>query len=164
MINVLFVCTGNICRSPTAHGIFDQMVKNKELQGAIGVDSAGIIAYHSGEAPDERAVQTALKNGVDIRGLRARKVNESDFEKFDLIIAMTQDHLESLSVLQERCVDSKAKIRLMMDFAPSYHTQDVPDPYYGSGDGFQRVFDMVYTACVGLMNYVEKDMLNASCQ
>lgn len=162
MFKVLFVCTGNICRSPTAHGIFDQMVKNKGLDDVVGVDSAAIISYHQGQAPDDRAIRTALKNGVDIRSLRARKVNESDFSNFDLIVAMAEDHYEALSVMQERFTHKKAVLCKMMDFAPQYHTNDVPDPYYGSGDGFQTVFDMVYTACEGLLNHIEKDILNAS--
>ncbi|MCQ2965950.1 MAG: low molecular weight phosphotyrosine protein phosphatase [Alphaproteobacteria bacterium] len=161
MFNVLFVCTGNICRSPTAHGIFAQMVKNKGLDQIIGVDSAGIISYHQGQAPDDRATRTALKNGVDIRSLRARMVEKRDFSNFDLIVAMAEDHYEALSVLQERFANTKAKLCKMMDFAPQYQINSVPDPYYGSGDGFQTVFDMVHTACEGLLNHIERDILNA---
>ncbi|HBO59974.1 MAG TPA: protein-tyrosine-phosphatase [Alphaproteobacteria bacterium] len=157
MYKVLFVCTGNICRSPTAEGVFRQMVENAGLQRAVTVDSAGISSWHAGQSPDSRAVETALKNGVDISSLRARKVVRDDFQNFDLIIALDASHLQVLEKLRRESAQSKAELKLLMkDYAPETGFTDVPDPYYGGYDGFQSVFDLIRAACTNVLASVRE--------
>lgn len=155
MYKVLFVCTGNICRSPTAHGVFEHLVKEEGLSSKIYVDSAGTGSWHEGALPDPRAMETALKNGIDISSQRARQVRESDMTDFDLIIALDRSHYQALKPF---CKDLK-KLRLMMEFAPEYKTEDVPDPYYGGKEGFQNVFDMVHSSCRGLLSHIKQEAL-----
>jgi protein-tyrosine phosphatase len=155
--NVLFVCTGNICRSPTAEGVFLHLVRSRNLEGRIGTDSAGTGAWHVGEAPDPRSQETALARGIDISGQRARKVRTEDFRDFELILAMDSSHLHSLCAA---CPAAHAdRLRLFMEFAPETGISDVPDPYYGTGDGFTRVFDMIEAASEGLMRHIEANQL-----
>ncbi len=160
MYKVLFVCTGNICRSPTAEGVFRQIVGHAGLGDVISVDSAGIGSWHVGDPPDARAVETALNNGVDIRSLRARKVVRDDFKDFDLIIALDSTHLRALEEMRPGFSPDhdRAVLELMMRFAPQYGTDDVPDPYYGGQKGFQNVFDMIKSACEGLLNHIRERM------
>ena len=158
MYKVLFVCTGNICRSPTAEGVFRQIVGHAGLGDVISVDSAGISGWHAGEPPDARAADTALKNGVDIGSLRARKVVRDDFKDFDLIIALDSTHFRALEEMRPGFSPEhdRAVLDLMMRFAPQYGTEDVPDPYYGGKEGFQNVFNMIESACEGLLNYIRE--------
>lgn len=156
-INVLFVCTGNICRSPTAEGVFLHLVRSRNLADRIGVDSAGTGAWHVGQAPDPRSQETALARGIDISGQRARKVRREDFRDFDLILAMDSSHLLSL---RAGCPAAHAdRLRLFMEYAPETGITDVPDPYYGAGDGFTRVFEMIEAAAEGLMRNIEANYL-----
>jgi len=146
---VLFVCMGNICRSPTAEGVFRHIVAQSDLVGVIDTDSAGTHAYHIGEPPDRRAQATAESRGIDISDLRARRVSQSDFVEFDYIIAMDNDNL---SGLLELCPEQhKEKVRLFLSFAQHLNESEVPDPYYGGKRGFERVFDMVEAAAKGLL-------------
>ena len=139
MINVLFVCMGNICRSPTADGVFTDLVKKAKLSDKIRIDSAGTHAYHIGESPDSRAQAAALKRGIDLSGLRARKVTQADFSKFDYVLAMDRNNYE---ILQSLCPPEHAnKLHLFLSFAPEIKQQDVPDPYYGGTHGFEHVLD-----------------------
>lgn len=148
-MKVLFVCMGNICRSPTAHGVFRSLVQREGLLERIEIDSAGTHAYHVGSEPDERAQETALKRGIDLSDLRARKVSEADMEHYDYVIAMDQENYVSLS---QQCPDHLLnKIYMLMDFAPEMRTREVPDPYYGGQKGFDRVFDLVEAASAGLL-------------
>lgn len=157
MIKVLFVCTGNICRSPTAEGVFRALVAAEGLEGRIQTDSAGTHGYHVGEPPDRRSAAVALRRGVDLSDLRARKVHPADFSEFDLVLAMDRGHAD---ILRRQCPPEQAsRVRLFLDFAPELGIQDVPDPYYGEGDGFERVLDMVEAGARGLLEHIRRTML-----
>lgn len=149
---VLFVCMGNICRSPTAHGVFEQLVDSRGLSQQIFTDSAGTHAYHIGESPDPRSQATALQQGVDISTQRAQKVKLEDFETFDYIIAMDSSNYHDLKQLAPS--DLQHKVYRFMEFAPDWDNNDVPDPYYGGGDGFATVFNMVKAASDGLLAHI----------
>ena len=152
-IKVLFVCMGNICRSPTAHGVFEHLVKNEHLSHKIEIDSAGTHAYHVGESPDRRARETAQTRGIDLNYIKARKVNESDFEYYDYILAMDSDNF---AVLDNQCPEEyKQKLSLFLDFAPEHPLDEVPDPYYGGIKGFENVFNMVDAASRGLLKNIK---------
>lgn len=150
MKSVLFVCTGNICRSPTADGIFRQMVAAAGLDGRVRVDSAGTHGYHIGDPPDPRTVQAARVRGYDLAALRARKLVAGDFQDFDLILAMDRGHLEIMQRLAP--TGSPAQLSLFTRFAPAPYTdRDVPDPYYGGAKGFVDVLDMVEAGARALL-------------
>lgn len=154
MVKVLFVCMGNICRSPTAHGIFDALIKKEGLDDLIEVDSAGTHAYHVGELPDRRSQQTALRHGMDLDYQHARKVLLKDMEIFDYILAMDESNLQELMRI---CPDEhQQKLSLLMSYAPHFGQQEVPDPYYGGDQGFEHVFDMVEEAAKGLLDDLRK--------
>ena len=157
MFRVLFVCTGNICRSPTAEGVFRVLVDARGLAGRIETDSAGTGAWHTGAPPDERSQETALRRGVDIGGQRARSIQPGDFGHFDLILAMDRGHYRSLAAASP--ADRMDRVRLFMDYAAEYGTDDVPDPYFGEGDGFDRVFDMIESGAMGLLEDIEANHL-----
>ena len=148
MRGVLFVCTGNICRSPTADGVMRRLVREAGLADEIRVDSAGTHEYHVGEPPDERAQEHARRRGYDLSGLRARQVAADDFESFELILAMDRGHLEILRRVAP--LQHRHKLRLLMEFAGG-KSEEVPDPYYGGPGGFERVLDMVEAAARGLL-------------
>jgi len=145
-VKVLFVCTGNICRSPTAAGVFADLVRRIGLQERIQVESAGTHDYHVGEPPDARAQAHALRRGYDLSALRARQVRKKDFAEFDFIVAMDRGHLQ---LLERDCPqEHRAKLRLLLP------GRDVPDPYYGGPDGFDRVLDLVEAGCLALLQEV----------
>jgi low molecular weight protein-tyrosine phosphatase len=153
MIQVLFVCMGNICRSPTAEGVFRGLLTDENLRDGIRVDSAGTLDYHTGEAPDPRAQATALKNGVDISGIRARQVKPADFRQFHYILAMDRENMANL----QRLTDTKGeeKLHLFCDFAQHHNTREVPDPYYGGPGGFDDVFRLIQDASAGLLTHIK---------
>ncbi len=154
-ISVVFVCMGNICRSPTAEGVFRHVVKERNLQNVIKIDSAGTHAYHIGESPDSRSQATAKSRGVDLSAQRARKVEAIDFERFDYVIAMDRSNYENLKVLAT--AEQQEKLHLFMSFTTVWDNAEVPDPYYGEGDGFTTVFDMVQSASEGLLETIVKN-------
>ncbi len=159
-MKLLFVCMGNICRSPTAHGIFRQLVLSEGLAQQIEIDSAGTHAYHIGEQPDPRSIQTALSRGIDVSDLRARQVTEKDFAHYDLILAMDRDNLFNLLAL---CPDEHAdRVKLLLSFAADAGLDEVPDPYYGGSHGFEHVFDLVDTAARGLLDAIRDDVVKAN--
>jgi len=151
---VLFVCMGNICRSPSAEGVFRKLVESQCLTAKIDIDSAGTISYHVGEAPDTRAQAAAKQRDIDLSGLRARQFTSDDFYQFDYIIAMDQDNLRNTQALDPG--DGKAEVALMLDFAENFSQREVPDPYYGGKNGFQRVLDMIEDASLGLLDHVRQ--------
>jgi protein-tyrosine phosphatase len=140
---------GNICRSPTAHGVFEHLVKTRNLQDRIDVDSAGTHAYHVGEQPDARSQKTARSRGLDLSYQRARKVRPEDFEQFDYVLAMDCSNYADLEAIAT--AEQLAKLHLFMSFADGWKEMEVPDPYYGGNQGFERVFDMVEAAAEGLL-------------
>ncbi len=156
-VTVLFICMGNICRSPTAHGVFRNLVQSEGLGDFINIDSAGTHAYHVGEPPDGRAQQTAIGRGVDLSDLRARKAVEEDFAHYDYILVMDQDNYHSLSAICPGGMEWK--IGLFLDYAPNLKTREVPDPYYGGSKGFDYVFDLVEAASEGLLNDIKRRYL-----
>jgi dienelactone hydrolase/protein-tyrosine-phosphatase len=154
-IKVLFVCMGNICRSPTAEGVFAKLIAEKKLASQFTLDSAGTHAYHVGNPPDERAQEAALKRGVELKHLRARKVHSSDFEYFDYVLAMDDDNY---AILIDACPkEHRGKIKYFLDYAPHLGIREVPDPYYGEKLGFDRVLDMVEEASLGFLKALQKN-------
>ena len=151
---VLLVCTGNICRSPTAEGVFRKLLCESALDELVQVESAGTHGYHVGEAPDARAQEHARRRGYDLSGLRARQIEQGDFERFDLILAMDRGHLGILQRLAPP--QYRHKLRLFMEFAEGWNLAEVPDPYYGGADGFERVLDMVEDAAQGLLEEIRQ--------
>ncbi|WP_277752515.1 low molecular weight protein-tyrosine-phosphatase [Candidatus Methylobacter oryzae] len=148
-ISVLFVCMGNICRSPTAEGVFTKLVKDHKLDAYFAIDSAGTHAYHVGNAPDLRSQSAARERGIDLSNLRARQVVFGDFEDFDYVLAMDDDNY---SILVNSCPEQhKAKIKYFLDYAPHLNERQVPDPYYGGAYGFEKVLDMVEEASAGFL-------------
>ena len=147
MVKVLFVCLGNICRSPTAEGIFRDLVERHGLDREIATDSAGTGNWHVGQPPDPRAQAEALKRGIDISGLRARQVRAADFQDVDHMIAMDRRNHAELDAL--RPAGARAQLKLLLEFAPALGWLDVPDPYYGGAHGFARVIDMIELASRG---------------
>jgi protein-tyrosine phosphatase len=156
MVKVLFVCMGNICRSPTAEGVFANLVEREGLSHLITTDSAGTHAYHVGEPPDDRAQAAAQRRGIDLSNQRARKFAKRDFDEFDYIVAMDQDNR---AILESACpAEHSRKIRLFLEFATGADVNEVPDPYYGGHTGFERVLDLVEAAADGLLQDIRKGL------
>ena len=148
-IGVLFICMGNICRSPTAEAVFRDIVRREGHGLDIRIDSAGTHAYHVGEPPDSRAIEAARRRGIAMQDLRARVVTRDDFLHFDLLLAMDEDNLAHLARLAP--VGQRDRIRLFLDYAPAAGLREVPDPYYGGETGFEQVLDLVEEAARGLL-------------
>ncbi len=145
---------GNICRSPTAEGVFTKLVKDQQLDAHFAIDSAGTHAYHIGNEPDLRSQAAALERGVDLSSLRARKVINGDFEDFDYLLAMDD---ENYSILINACPEQyKTKVKYFLDYAPYLNERQVPDPYYGGQYGFERVLDMIEEASAGFLQTLQE--------
>jgi len=155
-MKILFVCTGNICRSPTAEGVARRWLEMAGLDEVVGVDSAGIQGYHVGEAPDPRSQTVALRRGYDLSRLRARKVQPRDFADFDLLLAMDHDHFD---YLRDRAPEGcKHKVRMFLSYAPGCRLVEVPDPYYGGVSGFDAVLDLCEDAVQGLIDQIRPEV------
>ena len=153
-VSVLFVCMGNICRSPTAEGVFRHHAEQAGLADRLEIDSAGTHAYHVGEPADRRARAAAERRGMSLDGIRARRVSINDYERFDYIIAMDADNLARLR--DEAPEGHDARLHLFLEFASGSETE-VPDPYYGGSAGFERVLDLVEDASRGLLETLSRD-------
>jgi protein-tyrosine phosphatase len=151
-MRILFVCMGNICRSPTAEGVFRRVLQVHAPDLQVEIDSAGTHDYHVGSAPDRRAVAAAARRGVDLSRLRARHVSDADFEHFDLILAMDEENLRELRL--RAGPQYRERIRLIMDFAPSAVSRGIPDPYYGGPEGFENVLDLLEEAAQALLEHL----------
>ncbi|RME80812.1 MAG: low molecular weight phosphotyrosine protein phosphatase [Caldilineae bacterium] len=159
MIKVLFVCLGNICRSPTAQGVFEKLIAEAGLDDHIYVDSAGTSSYHVGESPDPRAQRAARKRGIDLSRQRSRQVVPGDCREFDYILAMDRDNLRAL---RRTCPEARDRMHLFLDFAPHLGVRDVPDPYYGGSRGFEHVLDLIEEAGRGLLEHIKRHDLNGT--
>lgn len=154
MKRILFICMGNICRSPTAEGVFRKIVKDRGVDELIEVDSAGTGNWHTGNAPDHRAQEAALRRGIDLSDLKARQITIHDTEYYDLIIVMdkqNQAHARSLSQPKHQ-----HKIRYLLEFSEQYDQLEIPDPYYGGAHGFDVVLDMIEESCPRLLDSMMK--------
>jgi len=153
-VRILFVCLGNICRSPTAEVVFRAVASREAPDIVLEVDSAGTAGYHAGEQPDRRTRQAAARRGYDLSALRARVVEPRDFEYFDLILAMDR---ENLRALQRRAPEqARERLRLFLEFAPDAGISEVPDPYYGGPNGFEDVLDLIEAASRGLIEHLRR--------
>jgi len=151
-VSVLFVCMGNLCRSPMAEGVFRYHVNRAGMDRRIAIDSAGTHDYHVGDPPDPRAQRAAGRRGYDLSGQRGRQVSDADFSEFDYLLAMDEVNLR---VLKRLCPRQHAhKLKLLMEFSTSTVLREVPDPYYGGEQGFERVLDMVEDASQGLLEHL----------
>jgi low molecular weight protein-tyrosine phosphatase len=152
--SVLFVCLGNICRSPTAEGVFRQLLAQEAPGLRVEVDSAGTADYHIGSPPDLRSQRAALARGIDLSGLRARQITPDDFARFDLILAMDRDNLRELQAMRPQ--RAPARLQLFLEYAPELNRLEVPDPYYRDASGFEEVLDLSAAASRGLLAALHK--------
>lgn len=153
---VLFVCTGNICRSPTAHGVFRHYVSEAGLGRHFLIDSAGTHGYHVGEPPDNRTIDVAAGRGFALHDLRARRLQTQDYHDFDLILAMDSGHFDIMRQMQPQ--GSRADLAMFLDYAPQAARGDVPDPYYGGRKDFEHVLDLCESASAGLLTALRKEL------
>lgn len=152
--SILMICMGNICRSPTAEGVFRHLAEKAGALDQLVIDSAGTHDYHVGSQPDPRAQEAALRRGYDLSALRARQVSDRDFIEYDYILAMDQENLASL---KRRCPpEHRHKVRLYLSYSTRFSNQEVPDPYYGGRQGFDQVLDMVEDAAQGLLEELQR--------
>ncbi|MEX2578339.1 MAG: low molecular weight protein-tyrosine-phosphatase [Verrucomicrobiales bacterium] len=145
-IRILFVCLGNICRSPSGENVLRHLVEAEELSEHFHIDSAGTIDYHSGHSPDTRMTAAALKRGIAVAG-RARQATPDDFREFDLIVAMDRSNYDDLLALRDQCSEPTARLAMFCDFCENHDESDVPDPYYGGAAGFEKVLDLLEDGC-----------------
>jgi protein-tyrosine phosphatase len=155
-IGVIFICMGNICRSPTAEAVFRRYVEAEGLADVISIDSAGTHDYHIGEPPDSRTQRVAQQRGYDMSGLRGRQAESGDFARFDYVLAMDEANLAILKSLRPR--DAQSHLGLFLAFAEQHKEREVPDPYFGGADGFEHVLDLVEDASRGLLKHIRTQL------
>lgn len=153
-MKVLFVCLGNICRSPTAEGVFRRALEQAGMADDVEIDSCGVGSWHIGKAPDARAQQAAQRRGIDLSGLRARQLSEQDFTEFDYVLGMDEDNLHAIRALKP--AGSQAHVGLFLDFAGT-PGGEVPDPYFGGDEGFENVLNMIEAASEGLIQHLKRE-------
>jgi protein-tyrosine phosphatase len=159
MIRVLFTCMGNICRSPSAQGAFEEVLRREDLEGNVEVDSAGTHGYyHAGEPPDARAQRSAARRGIDISFQRARRLIPEDCQTFDYIVTMDEQNFRAVAAL---CREGSARVRPFLDFAPDRTEREIPDPYYDGPECFEHVLDLVEEASEGLLEEIKEKHLRA---
>ncbi len=156
-VSVLFVCLGNICRSPTAHGVFRDQVVKADLHDLIDIDSAGTGDWHIGRSPDKRATKVAASRQYDLSDLRARQVAGADFECFDYVLAMDNQNLSDLQAMSPPSY--AGHLGLFLEFSTGFSEREVPDPYYGGDQGFEHVLDLVEDASHGLLKHIQQNSL-----
>ncbi|MCU0427031.1 MAG: low molecular weight phosphotyrosine protein phosphatase [Candidatus Kapabacteria bacterium] len=167
MVNILFVCLGNICRSPMAEGIFEHLVKERALESKISWDSAGTSGFHAGEPADPRMMETARAHGIELTH-RSRKLLIEDFSRFHYIISMDSANLDIILALQKKALqaglETIPKVLMMRSFDPDANDadEDVPDPYYGGQDGFENVYQMLYRACDNFLDFLENTAMKTA--
>ena len=154
-MRILFVCLGNICRSPTAEVVFRAVAARQAPEMVLEIDSAGTAGYHVGELPDRRTREAAARRGYDLSALRARVIEPRDFERFDLILAMDRENLRALE--RRAPAHARERLRLFLEFAPEAGISEVPDPYYGGPNGFEDVLDLIEAAARGLLEHLRRD-------
>ncbi|MAZ89791.1 MAG: phosphotyrosine protein phosphatase [Cellvibrionaceae bacterium] len=152
-VKVMFVCLGNICRSPTAHGVFAAMVQDAGLSDQILVDSCGTSGWHIGNPPDERSVAMAAERGFDLSVLRASQIQVQDFETFDFVLAMDAQNLSDLQTVAP--ADYSGQLDLLLNFDPYSDVSEVPDPYYGGEEGFVLAVELIEAACLQLLKHIK---------
>lgn len=153
-MKVLFVCMGNICRSPTAEGVFRKLIAKSAFSSHWEVDSAGTLGFHAGDPPDSRSIAHAARREIDLTMLRARKVAPEDFERFDYVIAMDENNVQNLKAI---CPDHLSnKIDLLLNYADEHKRREVPDPYHGEAKDFELVLDLIESGCQGLINHLSE--------
>ncbi len=155
-LRVLFVCTGNICRSPTAEGVFRHLVTSEGLGERVIVDSAGTHGYHVGNKPDRRSMLAAARRGYDLSTLRAREIASTDFADFDYLLAMDRDHLNIMH--SSASPEHREKIAMLLDFSRRYGGNEIPDPYYGGPQGFEHVLDLIEDGAEGLLAEIKRKL------
>ena len=155
MVSILFVCLGNICRSPTAEGVFRALCEREGILDQCHIDSAGTAGWHAGKSPDPRAIAAAAQRGVDISSLRARQAIADDFDRFDFVLAMDSSNHDDLERL--RSPDQRGQLNRFLEFAGSTAPVDVPDPYYGGDDGFEYVLDLIEEASTGFIQFLRSE-------
>jgi protein-tyrosine phosphatase len=156
MVRVLFVCMGNICRSPLAQGVFENVLRREGLEDEVFVDSAGTGRWHVGSPPDERAQRSASSRGLDLSTQRARQVTPDDCHSFDYVLTMDEENYRTVAAL---CREGDTEVKPFLDFAPGRAETEVPDPYYGGPNGFERVLDLVEEASEGLLEEIKEKHL-----
>ncbi len=161
MVRVLFVCTGNICRSPLAQGVFEDVLRREGLENEVFVDSAGTGSWHVGEPPDERAQRSARLRGLDLSSQRARRLRPEDCERFDYILFMDE---ENRRLVEPLCKGGTAEVQLFLDYATDLPQREIPDPYYGGRDGFELVMDLVEAASEGLLEDIRRRHLSGDAK
>ena len=156
MVRILFVCMGNICRSPLAQGVFESVLRREGLEGEVFVDSAGTGPWHAGHPPDERAQRSASSRGLDLSSQRARRVTPDDCHTFDYVLTMDEENYRTVAAL---CRGGDTEVRPFLDFAPGRAETEVPDPFYGGSQGFEHVMNLVEEASEGLLEEIKEKHL-----